>query len=1070
MFDYILDFIMGRFIYCPRCLKRLPIWSEVTQDMSCEGCQYLIPLAYITGCREAPPVFVQVFGLPGSGKTTFLDMLGLLLHDMDHVWQESEYYFRPLTQQSMEHTTTLLTQRGQGVLAGSTVRRALNQTEVLIFYLRNMPRWGSRTLVIMDHAGEQFAQLNLDLEDIPFLQHTPITILLLSLSDLMSTGKRVDDLITSYLSTLKMHNVHLDRQRRQLIIAFSKADLLSNLPPELGGYLSRDTSHLLLINRQSNLPLSEEQLPNYLQRMQQISDSIRTWVETLPNGINMLNMLADAGVETRFTMISGTGSPLTLTPGGSALAPRPRRVLDPFFWVLECYRSRGSRSTVPATLSMILATFSPALRSAWSLILLVLLFTGSLLASLFLAGLSGGTPELVRPGLSLLALLIYFLAIQWLTHPGSAGSSPGAQPAVLQQTSPNPARSPVVSQPPQAAKTPPAAPTPVARSVFNVSRLALFLACLAASTVPAVQHVLTQLTLGQFLQIFLVGAALFSCFQPSRMAALSRVTLVLIAGCGALLQYSYGSVQELLDLHLPPASPETYTAITSAIALALLVLAGILLLILTTGRNGWNRFTLWLVTLAFAGLQLAYGPWELLQMFPSAGQSFVGQHVELVNMILAVLLALLPLAVLVYLYRFTYLDRLPLLILAIVCAVQIHFLGDGASLPVGLSLPFVPTDAPLLAIPFVSLLAPDHLLVYALLALAGLMTIRWLFGRPPGPFVFLDHAALFFLAILCSQLQNFPWGAPVPQGFLSSFQDNLLTANHIVASIQTLLVYLGVGLALFLLLFPLARQIKRLLWLLRPLSDRFTWLTRQPWYQQGLTRLRDALPRPQTVHLTQGIVWLRPVTAWFHRILAWLRRILSILDVVMRVLERLLACTTTLACALLADLFGQIGSGAPQSMTINGVVTANQLVALLFVVFAIIIICRVKFPLARGSRFLLLLDIILCTLLYLGRALPPLPLAFTLQNWNAAASYSPVPTLLFVSLCSATALFSFWWGERSAFPGDRRLLQVLFTLALVGGFLQLLSTALLVTLLALQTLVMGIAIATIGARSNSTGA
>lgn len=1090
MFDSILEFIMGRFIYCPRCLKRLQIRSEVTQDMTCEGCQYPIPRAYITGCRDAPPVFVQVFGLPLSGKTTFLDMLSLILQGMDQVWQESGFYCRQLNQQTVEQTTILRTSRLRGDLAGSTPRRALNQAEVLIFDLRNMPRWGSRILVIMDHAGEQFARLSLDLEDIPFLQHTPITILLLSISDMMSAGQRVDDLVNSYLSTLKMYQVPLTRQRRQLIIAFSKADMLTNnLPPELNKYLSSDTTHLTLINRRGNLQVSEGQLPNYLPRMQQVSDAIRNWVETtLPTGRNMLNMLDDHGVDTRFTLISSTGGPLTSYPGGSDLAPRPRRVLDPFFWVLEFYRHRGSRSTVPATLRMILETFSPALRSFWSLLLLFLLFAGSLRASLFLAGLSGGAPDLVRPDLSLLALLVYILAAQWLTHADSALSLPRSQPVSstrprlveLQQTNPYPVPGATVSLSPQASATAPVAPAPVARSVLNTSRLALFFACLVAFTVPAVQHALAQFTLGQFLQFFLVGAALFSCFQPSaRMASMSRVTLALIAGCGALLQYSYGSVQELLDLHLPPASPETYTTITNAIALALLVLAGILLLILTTGRNGWDRFTLWLVTLAFAGLQLAYGPWELLQMFPSAGQSFVGQHVELVNMILAALLALLPLAVLVYLYRFTYLDRLPLLILAIVCAVQLHFLGDGASLPAGLSLPFVPADAPLLATPVMSLLAPDHLIAYALLALAGLMTIRWLFGRPPGPFVFLDHAVLFFLAVLCTQLQNFPWGAPVPQGLLSSFQANLLTANHIVASILTLQVYLGTGLALFLLLFPLARQIKRLRWLLRPLSDRFTWLTRQSWYQRGLTRLseplarhREALPwsQPQTVRLTQGIVWLRPITAWSHRALAWLHRTLSTLDVVMRVLERLLACTTTLACALLADLYGQIGSGDPQSMTINGVMTANQLVALLFIIFAVIIICRVKFPLARGSRFLLLLDIILCTLLYLGRALPPLPLAFTLQNWSAVASHSPVPTLLFVSLCSATAIISFWWAERSPFPGDRRLLQVLFTLALVGGFLQLLSNALLVTLLALQTLVMGMAIATIGARSNSTGA
>ncbi|MBV9258036.1 MAG: hypothetical protein JO215_08465, partial [Ktedonobacteraceae bacterium] len=750
----------------------------------------------------------------------------------------------------------------------------------------------------------------------------------------------------------------------------------------------------------------------------------------------------------------------------------------PFFWVLEYYHHRSSRSTVPATLRMILGTFSPALRSVWSLILLTLIFVGSLLVSLFLARLSGGTPDLVRPGLSLLALLVYFLANQWLAaHPGSVGPSPGPQFAISQQTYPT--RGPTVPPSPQEARTSSAELTPIARSVLNASRLALFFACLVASTVPAAQHLLTRLTLDQFLQVFLVGAGLFSCFQPSARMALNRVTLTLIAGCGALLQYFYGCKLELQALHFSPASPEIYTEITTLIVLILLILAGILLLILATGRSAWDRFMLWLVALVFAGLQLAYGPWELLQMFPLAGQSFqMVQHVESVNVILVVLMALLPLVVLVYLYRFTYLDRLPLLILAIICAVQLHFLGDSTILPASLSLPPMPTNAYLLTTPVASLLAPDHLLAYALLALAGMMTIRWLFNRPPGPFVFLDHATLFFLAVLYSQLQNLPWGAPVSQAHLSSFQANLLTANHIVANALIIQVYLGIALSLFLLLFPLSRQIKHLPWRLRPLIDRFTWLTRLPWYQRGLTWLsnslglhREALPRsqPQTIRLTQGIAWLRPLTTRSRRLVSLLPPVLSTLYVVMPVLERLLACTIALASALLVDLYSHIGSSASQSMTIYGVITVNQLVALLFVILAVIIIYRIKLPLARGSRFLLLLNIILGALLYLGRAHPPLPLTFALQDWNSSVSHSSAPILLFVSLCSATALISFWWAERSSFPGDRRLLQILFTLTLVGGFLQILSTAFLVTLLALQTLVIGMAIATIGARLNKTG-
>jgi hypothetical protein len=713
---------------------------------------------------------------------------------------------------------------------------------------------------------------------------------------------------------------------------------------------------------------------------------------------------------------------------------------------------------VPATLRMIVETFSPTLSFAWSLIVLVLLFIGSLFASSFLASLSGGSSDLVRPGLALLALLIYILANQWVTHPDSTGT-PTPQ-AMANQFTLDPTLPP--PPPPQAAGTPPVKLPPVARSVLNASRLALFFACLIACFVPAAQQVLTQLTLGQFLQAFLVVGSLFTCFQPpTRHTALSRVTLILIACCGALILSSYGSTLVLQKLPFPVATPDIDTAITNFITITLLGLAAILLFTLTAGRNGWDRFTLWLIALVFAGLQLAYGSWELLQAFPFVFQMV--QQVEIVNMILAVSLVLLPLLVLVYFHRFIYLDRLPLPLLALACVFQIHFLGDRAIFPMGLSLPdyVYPLTAPI-----AFLLSPAHLLALALLAIAVLMFIRWLSGRPSGPFVFLDHLGLFFLALLCSQSQNFLQSTPISQGVLYPLQDQLFTANLTIVRILTILVYLGAGLALFLLLFPLTHQIKRLSWLIRSLSVHFIWLTRQPWYQRSQTWISQSLTLPNsrsqtTVHLTQGIVWMRPIATWFQRAQVQLLRVLSTLDTIMHVIERLLACATTLACALLVDLYGPPIFGITQ--TIGGV-TANQLVALLFIVFAIIIICRIKFPLARWGRFLLLLDIALYVFFYLGHDFPLMP--FALQSWDATISYSPVPILLFVGLSLITAFASFWWAERALFPADRRLLQILFILAVFGTLLQLLSTTLLVTLLALLPLIMGMAIATLEARKN----
>ncbi|GCE08117.1 TRAFAC clade GTPase domain-containing protein [Dictyobacter aurantiacus] len=297
----------------------------------------MVPLAYIRGCKDAPPVFVQLFGLTEAGKTMFLDMLRLHLYDMAHVWDATGFYAQPITQLDVEHKNVLQAERVEGVLPGSTPKRDRDQNEVYIMSLKHMVRWGSRFLVVMDHAGEQFGRLVIDVAEIPFLQHTPVTIMLLSLPDLLRDKMRVDNLVNSYITSLEERRVNFARERRQLIIVFSKADIIPDLAPELRDYLSQDTIYAALCDPRQRLQFGEIEVNNYLQEMAHISDVTRQWVrEKVMSGSAMLNMLADRGIDTRFTVMSATGHPLT--PGGNTLAPSPRRVLDPFFWVLEYYK------------------------------------------------------------------------------------------------------------------------------------------------------------------------------------------------------------------------------------------------------------------------------------------------------------------------------------------------------------------------------------------------------------------------------------------------------------------------------------------------------------------------------------------------------------------------------------------------------------------------------------------------------------------------------------------------------------------------------------------------------------
>jgi GTPase SAR1 family protein len=332
-----MQFFGGREITCPRCFRPMRQPRVVDKYLACRECHFSIPMTYIRDLRKMPPVFVQLFGLSAAGKTTFLDMLRLHLYDMDQVWGASGFFVQPVTQLDMDHRVILETQRNQGVLAPSTHKRDRNQNEVYIMALTHMARWGSRFLVLMDHAGESFGTLVIPVEEIPFLQHTPVTIVLLSLPDLLREGKRVNDVLNSYITSLENYKVRFGKDLRQLIIVFSKADLLPDLPIEVQEYLSRDTIYAALRDPQQKLYLGEQEMDDYLQRMNFISTAIEQWVRArVPSGPALLHMLHDKCIAYKFTAMSATGQPIVA--GDQNLTPRPRRVLDPFFWVMEFYK------------------------------------------------------------------------------------------------------------------------------------------------------------------------------------------------------------------------------------------------------------------------------------------------------------------------------------------------------------------------------------------------------------------------------------------------------------------------------------------------------------------------------------------------------------------------------------------------------------------------------------------------------------------------------------------------------------------------------------------------------------
>jgi hypothetical protein len=264
------------------------------------------------------------------GKTTFQDMLRFQLYRMSKMWPDA--FAMPITQEELEHKPIVNADRARGILDGATQKRSIDQNDVYIMRLMNMERWNSHFLVLMDFAGEQFAPLYISNDEIPLLSRVPVTIMMLSLRDMKSEGKTMEDVLYSYVMTLENQKIKL--ARRQLIIVFNKADLISYLPQEVKAYLYYDTLYQQLRDQQWVPNISGKYLSQYLAQMEHISDILGQWVLSVEGGAGLWAMLKNKRIGVRFCAISATGYQIN---NAVPKELRPQRIFDPFFWVMEYY-------------------------------------------------------------------------------------------------------------------------------------------------------------------------------------------------------------------------------------------------------------------------------------------------------------------------------------------------------------------------------------------------------------------------------------------------------------------------------------------------------------------------------------------------------------------------------------------------------------------------------------------------------------------------------------------------------------------------------------------------------------
>lgn len=321
-------FWLKRKITCPYCLGSTPLNSG---SLACVICRQRLPLQYSQSYDEQPPTFVQALGWTGVGKTVFLQAMTLTLMRMGRVWPG--YSYAALNDVSQRQINDIVAHLGRGEMPAPTQS---GEQGVCLLALRNMVRWGGRTLVIQDCPGEIFDTMTIPRRQARYLLSTSTALMLIAApgEESIASGRSCDQLLNNYINTLTDWGIDLRRSPRTVVVVITKADQITTLPNELHRYLRADPLCAVACGKNALQPLDDQDMDEYVDYMGDISDRICAWLQTDVAGRNMLRLAERHSIGLRFSLISSTGEAATngaLSVAGLA----PRRVLDPYFWALE---------------------------------------------------------------------------------------------------------------------------------------------------------------------------------------------------------------------------------------------------------------------------------------------------------------------------------------------------------------------------------------------------------------------------------------------------------------------------------------------------------------------------------------------------------------------------------------------------------------------------------------------------------------------------------------------------------------------------------------------------------------
>lgn len=314
-------------IKCPFCLKP----HDFNTSMDCPDYDESIPLVYVRDYRDVRPMWLVTVGFSKHGKTTYMAALTLMLKQISRVLPNEDVYYRPLDQ---ETTDSIQQMQREAMLGELPPSNPVGVARPLLFNVYNLPKSGSRCLVMYDVAGEVFNSLDELPQYVPSIRQVSTTWFLVSLDDLHSNheGRSITDLFNAYLSG--MERIMADLKGRNLIVIYTKADKLP-FTPEIKQYLIQDPLQGLTRKDYPHSRQNGFSFDDYLTGMRTVSEQLEEYTrDYVDEGLAFINMVRASGMNLVFSVTSALGQEPDQKSGRLREDALRFRVFDPFFWAI----------------------------------------------------------------------------------------------------------------------------------------------------------------------------------------------------------------------------------------------------------------------------------------------------------------------------------------------------------------------------------------------------------------------------------------------------------------------------------------------------------------------------------------------------------------------------------------------------------------------------------------------------------------------------------------------------------------------------------------------------------------